>query len=94
MTPSRKNVLRIKKEIPLKHIKLTAAFKSRGGLEDMFYIQNVEVCAKASTHRRRLAPRPWAPRVRGDRAVPPPRRTRQAAATATVDARRRWEGGE
>ena len=41
--PNRKNVQMIKKEIPLRHIKLTAAFKSRGGLEDMFYVQNVEV---------------------------------------------------
>ena len=42
-TPSAANVRRIKNEIPLKQMKLTAAFKSRGGLEDMFYIQNVEV---------------------------------------------------
>ncbi len=52
VTPSRANVLKIKKEIPLRHIKLTAAFKSRGGLEDMFYVQNVEVRARTAPSAR------------------------------------------
>lgn len=36
------NIARIKSEIPVSRFKLTAAFKSRGGLEDVFYMQNVE----------------------------------------------------
>jgi hypothetical protein len=40
--PTPANLRRVRKEIPLRRFKLTAAFKSRGGLEDMFYISNVE----------------------------------------------------
>lgn len=36
------NIARIRNEIPLQRFKLTAAFKSRGGLDDVFYLQNVE----------------------------------------------------
>lgn len=41
-TPTPANLRAVKKEIPLQRFKLTAAFKSRGGLEDMFYLSNVE----------------------------------------------------
>lgn len=40
--PTPANIARIRSEIPLNRFKLTAAFKSRGGLDDVFYLQNVE----------------------------------------------------
>eukprot|EP00960_Hanusia_phi_P054374 762637-Hanusia_phi.AAC.5 len=39
VTPSETNVRRVKSEIPLSHFKLKAAYKSKGGLEDMMYIE-------------------------------------------------------
>mmetsp|Transcript_25976 Transcript_25976/g.85505 ORF Transcript_25976/g.85505 Transcript_25976/m.85505 type:complete len:516 (-) Transcript_25976:266-1813(-) len=39
VTPSESNIRRVKSEIPLNHLKLKAAYKSKGGLEDMMYIE-------------------------------------------------------
>lgn len=41
-TPTAANIKKVREEIQPDSYKLTAAFKSRGGLEDMFYLSNVE----------------------------------------------------
>jgi len=40
--PTPANIQMVKKEIPVKRFKLKAAYKSRGGLEDMIYMEKVE----------------------------------------------------
>jgi len=40
--PTPANIRMVKAEIPVKRFKLKAAYKSRGGLEDMIYIEKVE----------------------------------------------------
>ena len=40
--PTPANMAMVKKEIPSNRFKLKAAYKSRGGLEDMIYMEKVE----------------------------------------------------
>ena len=41
-SPTPANIRKVKAEIPVKRFKLKAAYKSRGGLEDMIYMEKVE----------------------------------------------------